>query len=93
MKYPYIFINKKDIEALQNLLAPLGYDKHPINKYLIKYPYVVLDALEIPGGLDFYNNIISSRYHELSILKFMRIASNIKKVAPSINTRIYLLKL
>lgn len=41
MKYPYIFINKKDIEALQNLLAPLGYNKQSIGKYLVKYPYVV----------------------------------------------------
>ena len=32
MKYTYIFINKKDIEALQNLLAPLGYNKQPIKK-------------------------------------------------------------
>ena len=59
----------------------------------MKYPYVVLDNYKIPGGLAFYNKIISSRYHELSILKFMRVAANIKKVAPSINTRIYLLKL
>lgn len=92
MKYPYIFINKKDIEALQNLLAPLGYNKQSIGKYLVKYPYVVLDSHDT-GGLDFYNTITSPRYHELSILKFIRIAANIKKVAPSINTRIYLLKL
>ena len=96
-KSPYIRIHRSDIDALIKLLKPLGYKviKPPSNYvFSVRYPCVILDALNSVGNLAFYSSMLHiTRYHELSVYKFVYIAANIKKVAPSINTRIYLLKL